>query len=140
MINATRERGAYDTTGIVMPELWATDDDDAWHMAQEKHVDLEESYRRIRMKTSTSQLRKLMKKEMILSNNKIDEIASSSEEDYWPIEWTMGSNCGCDKAHTRIDGSDNKAINKPDLKRSPSNQHNKDHKIFDSLNKEFRTQ
>ena len=26
-INATQERGAYDTTGIVKPELRATDDD-----------------------------------------------------------------------------------------------------------------
>ena len=52
----------------------------------------------------------------------------------------MGSNCECDKAHIRIDGSNNKAISKPNLERSPSNQHNKDHKIFDSLDKEFRTQ
>ena len=121
MINATRERGAYNTTGIVMPELQATNDDDAWHMAQEEHVDPEESYRRIRAKTSTSQLRKLMKKEMTLSDDEIDEIASSSEEDYWPMEWMMGSNCRCNKAHTRMDGSDNKAISKPDLKRLPSN-------------------
>ena len=82
MINATQKREAYNTTGIVMLELQATDNDDAWHMAQEKHVDPEESYRRIRVKTSASQLRKLMKKEIILFNDKIDEIASLSEEDY----------------------------------------------------------
>ena len=104
-----------------MPELRATNDNDAWHMAQEEHVDPEESYRRIRVKTSASQLRKLMKKETTLSNNKINKIASSSEEDYWPIEWTMGSNYRCNKTHTRTDGSNNKAINKPDLERSPGN-------------------
>ena len=81
-----------------------------------------------------------MKKETTLSNNKINKIASSSKEDYWPIEWTMGSNHRYDKAHTRTDGSNNKAINKPDLERSPGNQHDKDHKVFDPLDKEFRTQ
>ena len=84
-------------------------------------MDPEESYRRIRARTSTSQLRKLIKKEMTLSNNKIDKIASSSEEDYWPIEWMMGSNCGCNKAHIRMDGSNDKAINKPNLERLPGN-------------------
>ena len=39
-----------------------------------------------------------------------------------------------------MDGSDDKAINKPDLERSPGNQHDKDHKVFDPLDKEFRTQ
>ena len=29
-INATQEQGAYDTTGIVKPELQATDDDTWW--------------------------------------------------------------------------------------------------------------
>ena len=65
-----------------MPELQATNDDDAWHMAQEECVDPEESYRWIRAKMSANQLRKLMKKEMTLSDNKINKIASSSEEDY----------------------------------------------------------
>ena len=80
-----------------------------------------------------------MKKEIILSNNKINKIASLSEKDYWPMEQTMGSNYRCNKAHTRIDRSDDKAINKPDLERLSSNQYDKDHKIFNSLNKEFRT-
>ena len=123
-----------------MLELQAINNNDTWHMAQEKYMDLEESYRRIRVKTSASQLRKLIKKEMTLSDDKINKIASLSKEDYWPIEQTMGSNYGCNKAHTRMDGSDDKAINKPDLERSPGNQHDEDHKIFDSLDKEFKTQ
>ena len=80
-----------------------------------------------------------MKKETILSNNEINKIASSSEEDYWPIKWMIGSNCRCNKAHTRIDRSDDKAISEPNLERSPSNQHDEDHKIFNPLDKEFRT-
>ena len=39
-----------------------------------------------------------------------------------------------------MDGSDNKVINKPNLEKSPSNQHDEDYKVFDPLNKEFRTQ
>ena len=66
----------------MMLELQAINNNDTWHMAQEKHVDSEESYRRIRVKTSTSQLRKLMKKEITLFNNKINKIVSSSKKDY----------------------------------------------------------
>ena len=69
-----------------MLELQAINNNDTWHMAQEKYMDLEESYRRIRVKTSASQLRKLIKKEMTLSDDKINKIASLSKEDYWPIE------------------------------------------------------
>ena len=69
-----------------MLELQATNNNDTWHMAQEEHMDLEESYRWIRAKTSTNQLRKLIKKELTLSEEEINKIVSSSKEDYWPIE------------------------------------------------------
>ena len=140
-ISATQERGAYNTTGTVMPELRATDDNKTWHMAQQEHGRPEESYRRIRARKSTNQLRKLMKEELTLSDEEINKITKSSKEDYWPNEWTVGSNCGYNKAHVRMDGS-KKTINtnKPDLEGSPSNQHDKVHKVINPLDKEYRTQ
>ena len=140
-ISATQERGAHDTTGTVMPELRATDDDETWHMAQEEHGGPEESYRRIRARKSANQLRKLMKEESTLSDEEINEIAESSEEDYWPNEWTVGSNRGYDKAHVRMDGSE-KAIdtNEPDLEGSPGNRHDEVHKVIDPLDEEYGTQ
>ena len=73
------------------------------------------------------------------STNLSHEVVMTCSVTYWPIEWTMRSNYRCNKAYIRIDRSDNKAINKPNLERSPGNQYNKDHKVFNSLNKEFRT-
>ena len=140
MISATQERGAYDTTGTVMLELRATDDDETWHMAQQEHGGPEESYRRIRVRKSANQLRKLMKEELTLSDEEINEIAELSEEDYWPNEWMVGSNYRYNKAHIRMDGS-KKAIdtNKPDLEGSPGNQHDEVHKVIDPLDEKYRT-
>ncbi|ODM21415.1 hypothetical protein SI65_02258 [Aspergillus cristatus] len=64
---------------------------------------------------------------------------SSSEEEYWPNEQTVGSNSGSNEAHTRMDGSE-KAINKPVHEKSLSKLPNQDWSANDFLDEEYSTQ
>ena len=53
-INATQEQGAYDTTGIIKPELRATNDD-AWQLDESK-IRPEEPKQRIKIRQNTAPL------------------------------------------------------------------------------------
>ncbi|ODM17103.1 hypothetical protein SI65_07502 [Aspergillus cristatus] len=64
---------------------------------------------------------------------------SSSEEEYWPNEWTMGSDSRSNKAHTRMDGSE-KAINEPAQEESTDKLPNQDWSANDFLDEEYGTQ
>ena len=79
MINATQEWGVYNTTGIVKPELRATNDD-TWQL-DEPEIRPEEPRWRVEMKWNTAPLQWLMWSYMILSDMEIEEIASSEEEE-----------------------------------------------------------
>ena len=140
-INTTQKRGVYNITGIMKPELRADDDDiwcmqetmsehgirpDAWQMQKKHMIRSEESSKKAEMRPNMKQLRKLMHDCMTLSDNEIEDIASSEEEN--------------EKLYTRMDGS-GKAIStdKPVLKKSSDQESDKDWKPFDSFDKEYST-
>ena len=140
-INTTQKRGVYDTTGIVKSELRADDDNtwrmqeimgehdvrsDVWQMQKKHMIRLEESSKKAEMRSNTKQLRKLIYDCMTLSDDKIEDIASSEKENK--------------KSYTRIDESE-KAIStdEPVLKKTSDQESDKDQKSFDSFDKEYST-
>ena len=137
-LHATQERGAYDTTGIVNPELRATNDS-GWHMqeASDEHGGPWRS--RTTIVPNLSPLRRLMEEQTTLTTEEIDEIMSSSEEEYWPNERMVGSDSGSDKAHIRTDGSE-KAINEPVQEKSLGELPNQDWPVNDFLDEEYGAQ
>ena len=137
-LHATQERGAYDTTGIVNPELRATNDS-GWHM-QEASDEHGGPWRpRTMIVPNLSPLRRLMEEQTTLTTEEIDEIMSSSEEEYWPNERMVGSDSGSDKAHIRTDGSE-KAINEPVHEKSLGELPNQDWSVNDFLDEEYGAQ
>ena len=142
-LHATQERGAYDTTGITKPELRATNEH-GWHMQEALDEHEERPPRpseRTEIRPNLSPLRRLMTEQTTLTEEEIDEIMSSSENEYWPSKRTVGSDSGHDKAHVRTDGSE-KAINEnePVHEESLSKLSNQDWSVTDSLDEEYGSQ
>ena len=142
-LHATQERGAYNTTGIVKPELRATNEH-GWHMQEASDEHEERPPRpseRTEIRPNLSPLRRLMTEQTTLTEEEIDEIMSSSENEYWPNKRTVGSDSGHDKAHVRTDGSE-KAINEnePVHEESLGKLSNQDWSVIDSFDEEYGSQ
>ena len=127
-LHATQERGAYDTTGIAKPELRATNESD-WHMQEASDEHGKEPMRPSRktgMIPNLSPMRRLMTEQTTLTEEEVDEIMSSSENEYWPNEERTG-------------GSE-KATNEPVQEESPSKLSDEDWIVNDSLDEEDGSQ
>ena len=126
MINATQEkRGAYDTTGIVKPEIRATNND-TWQTDKSK-IRPEEPEQKVKTKQNMTLLQQLIHNCTTLSKKEIKEIASSEEEE--TDEETRHLQSGKEKEIAT------ETENEPVIDESPDKLLNEDWEVFDSLDK-----